>query len=248
MAAVEAGDARRVAQQLQSGVDPNAHADGDNSPLIRAAEDGHNEIAALLISAGAEVDYENDAGDTPLNCAAAGGSDDIVAQLLAAGASFYTKNRFGATPIRYGSEHPKVVRLFIHAAKAAKNPDALDEALEGATEAGTEQEMVPLLCELIQEDWHLHHEDFASTLQGLKDPRAADSLATAALMKFDYLAYNDSHAFARKCVWALADIGSDNARNHLIALADNPDEEIAAYAKRRLARWDEELDRKRFRS
>lgn len=75
-------------------------------------------------------------------------------------------------------------------------------------------------------------------------PSTVDALARAAVMKHDYLAYNDSHAFARKCTWALGDIGTPEARAHLEKLAGADDPEIGAYARKRLDRWDDELSRK----
>ena len=106
-------------------------------------------------------------------------------------------------------------------------------------------EHAPLLALLLVEPWHNAHEDVASALQRLRDPGTTDALARAALMKHSYLAYNDSHAFARKCTWALADIGTPEARAHLERLAQEQDAEIASYAQRRLDEWDEEIDRKR---
>jgi|ERR1041384_60671 hypothetical protein len=104
--------------------------------------------------------------------------------------------------------------------------------------------LAPLLARLLLQPWHRKHEDIASALQQLRVPATADALAEAALVKHDYLAYNDSHALARKCTWALADIGSPQARCHLETLARVDDAEIAGYAQKRLDSWDSELGRK----
>jgi hypothetical protein len=104
--------------------------------------------------------------------------------------------------------------------------------------------LAPLLARLLLQPWHCMHENIASALQGLRVPATADALAEAALVKHDYLAYNDSHALARKCTWALADIGTPEARLRLETLAHADDPEVAAYAQKRLDRWDSELDRK----
>jgi hypothetical protein len=98
--------------------------------------------------------------------------------------------------------------------------------------------------ELLSLDWHEEHEELASFLQLKRDARAVDALARAATLKFSYLSYNDSHAFARKCVWALADIGTEDAKHRLLEIAESDDRELASYAKRRLERWREELHRK----
>jgi hypothetical protein len=63
-------------------------------------------------------------------------------------------------------------------------------------------------------------------------------------MKHDHLAYDDRHALARKCTWALADIGTPAARAHLEGIAHRGDPELAVYAQERLANWESELDRK----
>jgi hypothetical protein len=105
-------------------------------------------------------------------------------------------------------------------------------------------DLAPLLATLLLQPWHYKHEDIARYLQELCIPATADALALAVLVKHDYLANNDSHAVARKCIWALADIGTPEARNHLEHLAHTPDPEIAYYAKKRLDNWQDELQRK----
>lgn len=92
--------------------------------------------------------------------------------------------------------------------------------------------------------WHRQHEDIVHSLQLLKHAPAIDALAKAALTKHDYLAYDNSYALARKCTWALADIGTDAARDRLHALAQCDDGTIRGYAQRRLDMWDDELSRK----
>ncbi len=105
-------------------------------------------------------------------------------------------------------------------------------------------DLAPLLAEILLHPWHYQHEDLARTLQQLRDPSTADALAEAASMKHEYLAYDDSHAFARKCMWALADIGSPKARRHLERLAQAADPVVAGYAQKRLDQWEQELGRK----
>jgi hypothetical protein len=109
---------------------------------------------------------------------------------------------------------------------------------------GFSVDQIEILTVLLIAPWHIQHENIASALQRLRAPATADALARAALMKHEYLAYNDSHAFARKCTWALADIGTPEARAHLERLARAEDEEIASYAQKRLDDWEDELSRK----
>ncbi|NOU29645.1 MAG: hypothetical protein HOO96_17205 [Polyangiaceae bacterium] len=102
----------------------------------------------------------------------------------------------------------------------------------------------PVLALALEASWHTLHEDIARALQVHRDPRTVPALARAARTKHAYLAYDDSHAFARKCIWAMADVGTTEAHAHLQELAQEADPEIAGYARRRLARWDEERGRK----
>ena len=104
--------------------------------------------------------------------------------------------------------------------------------------------LAPVLAELLLQPWHNRHEDIAKELQSLRDPATADALAEAAVNKLEYLAYDDSHPLARKCTWALADIGTPEARMHLERLAHNSDAEIAGYAQKRLDNWEREMGRK----
>jgi hypothetical protein len=105
-------------------------------------------------------------------------------------------------------------------------------------------DLVPTLVALLQAPWHRGHEDLARWLQDLRDPRAVDALYEAALTKHEYLEYDDSHALARKCAWALADIGSAEAQRKLRLLAGAADREVAGYAQKRLDEWTEEIARK----
>jgi hypothetical protein len=105
-------------------------------------------------------------------------------------------------------------------------------------------DVVPTLIDLLRSTRHKRHEDVARWLQELRDPRAIEALYATALSKHEYLEYDDSHALARKCTWALADIGTVEAQERLRVLARSEDPEIAGYAQRRLDRWTEEAYRK----
>jgi hypothetical protein len=63
-------------------------------------------------------------------------------------------------------------------------------------------------------------------------------------VKFKYLEYNNSYALARKCTWALADIGTDESKKALEDIANGMDGEVAKYAQSRIDNWDSELKRK----
>ena len=97
-------------------------------------------------------------------------------------------------------------------------------------------EFAEILCKLIIADWHYRHEDIASILQKLKIPSTVESLYTAALLNLEYLEYSDTAPLARKCIWALGDIGTDEAKERLESLASSDCETIKEYAKRQLTR------------
>lgn len=122
------------------------------------------------------------------------------------------------------------------------------ETLDRVVKHELDLDVVPTLVELLRAPWHTRHEDTARWLQQLRDPRAVDALFDIATTKFPHFEHDNSYALARKCTWALADIGTPEARTKLEALAGISDPEIAGYARRRLDHWDDEIDRKGARS
>jgi ankyrin repeat protein len=65
--------------------DVNGRDDNGNTPLMVAAQNGHDEIASTLLAAKADVHAKNKQGQTALDLAIAGGHDDCVRLLKAAG-------------------------------------------------------------------------------------------------------------------------------------------------------------------
>jgi hypothetical protein len=104
--------------------------------------------------------------------------------------------------------------------------------------------MCSLLLTLVNAPWHTRHEDVVQNIQWLRCPEAVPALEEAAHAVYDYLSYDDNFGLARKCTWALADIGTPEARAALLRLSKSGNAVIAGYAAKRLARWEEELDRK----
>lgn len=101
-----------------------------------------------------------------------------------------------------------------------------------------------ILCNLLAADWHYCHEEIVGALQDLRDPAAVDALERTVQTHYDYLNYDELSGLARKCTWALADIGSAEARQALSRLAASDDSLVASYARKRLENWQKELDRK----
>ncbi len=99
---------------------------------------------------------------------------------------------------------------------------------------GHSRRATPVLCSLLIRDDHEGHEDLADTLQDLRDPKSVECLFDRAQRRLPYLDYNDSSALARRCVWALHDIGTEEAVSKLEALAKDPREEVSNEAADRL--------------
>lgn len=118
-------------------------------------------------------------------------------------------------------------------------------ALYQAYSAGLTPPLAPALIELIGATYHRRHEDVAFALQQLRPREAVQALHRAALDRHEYLEYDEHFGLARKCTWALADIGTPEAKAALVDLASADNEVIAGYAQKRLDRWERELHRKR---
>ena len=93
---------------------------------------------------------------------------------------------------------------------------------------------VDSLIGLLRAPWHTRHEDVAFALECLRDARAIEALFDAATRKFPYLEYDQGHALARKCTWALAKIGTREAIERLQDLAHCGEGVVEAYARKRL--------------
>ena len=105
-------------------------------------------------------------------------------------------------------------------------------------------EYVPALIKLLGKPWHYLHEDIVRTLQDLRDSRAVDALYKEAHSEYEYLNYDDCFGLARKCTWALADIGTPEAKAKLQLLAHEDNKIVAEYAQKRLDNWEKEQSRK----
>lgn len=93
-----------------------------------------------------------------------------------------------------------------------------------------------VLNNLILCDWHEQHENIAMLLQRLKSPKSVDYLYNAVNKKYSYLEYDDSYALAVKCIWALGDIGNEEAKEYLKKLLTSENEIIVENAKKQLER------------
>ena len=95
-----------------------------------------------------------------------------------------------------------------------------------------------LLADVLIEDWHFRHEDVALAIQDLKCACAVEALERRASSNPNYLEWDENYALARKCTWALADIGTDDARQALKRLSKSEIFIVRGFAQKRLDNWD----------
>jgi hypothetical protein len=93
---------------------------------------------------------------------------------------------------------------------------------------------VDVFNKLLLVDWHERHEDIAALLKGIKSPKSVYALYKAATVQYDYLDYDDTYQFARKCIKALSAINDEGAIARLRDLSQYHIPEIAAYAQKEL--------------
>ena len=130
----------------------------------------------------------------------------------------------------------------------SKDRDEVEAALVHAWSAGLHVSMGDALIRLAEAPWHTRHEDVVRGMQQLRYGPAVPALELMAHAAFDYLAYDNFFGLARKCTWALADIGTPEALSALERLSQSGNPLIAGYARKRIDRWQDELARKSERT
>jgi hypothetical protein len=115
-----------------------------------------------------------------------------------------------------------------------KDSDKIDIFMSVGFLLGFSYKYVPILCKLLLFPYHHSHEDIARVLQEIADISTVEYLYEATELKLDYLNYDDTYQFARKCIKALSAINNSNATNKLILISNNNVKTIAEYAKKEL--------------
>lgn len=115
-----------------------------------------------------------------------------------------------------------------------KDSETINQFISVGFIIGFSHKSLRTLCKLLLSPIHYNHEDIARLLQQFKSPETVDCLYKAAELQFDYLDYDDTYQFARKCIKALSAIGNDDAIDKLRLLAGSKTQEIAEYAKTEL--------------
>lgn len=83
---------------INAGATVNAKANGGETPLHAAAEDGMDAVAEVLLARGAAVNARDKWGLTPLHLAARHGQKDMVMLLIRKGADIHAKDKEQRTP------------------------------------------------------------------------------------------------------------------------------------------------------
>jgi len=123
----------------------------------------------------------------------------------------------------------------IKAAIAVKDSDALRHALSLMNE---QKHLVPILNQILLEDWHDSHEDIVFELGLMEDNSSTNQIALAATIPFQHLVeWNNLHEFQRKCAYALARIGTEESRNALNTLSQSSDTYLREYGLEGLQKW-----------
>lgn len=116
----------------------------------------------------------------------------------------------------------------------AKDNDALRDAMAQSSK----KESAALLAQLLLEDWHDSHEDIVFQLGLIGDPCAIAAIAKAIVIPFHHLVeWDNLHEFQRKCVYALARIGTAESLTTLEIIAQHPDPQLQTYGKEGLQKW-----------
>jgi ankyrin repeat protein len=119
------GDLIALRALLEAGVPADAHAVGEQRPLLAALRAGKTEIVGQLLDAGASIGASDSKGHTPLMLASAAGGAAMVRMLLAHHAEVDAKDDLDRTALWYAAAAGSgdVVTALI---AAGARPDAVD--------------------------------------------------------------------------------------------------------------------------
>ena len=131
-------------------------------------------------------------------------------------------------------DDPSVLQRALEAVLDERNAGDVERLMTLAYKYGLSRSWAQVLCDLLESDWHHSHETIALALQDIRQPSTVACLHRAAERRYAYLDYDDSAALARKCIWALHDIGTPDAIEALKSLAERSSEPRACYARKRL--------------
>lgn len=130
--AAEEGDAAAVARLLASGASADERrAPGDETPLMRAAARGHEEVVRVLLDAGADACARRTDGFTPLILAVFFGHEAVVRLLVERGADASARTSLGTTAARWAEARGFAsMAEVLRAAEASRPPAVVPHEVE----------------------------------------------------------------------------------------------------------------------
>ena len=129
--AAEEGDASAVARLLAAGLSADARlAPGGETPLMRAAARGHEEVARALLDAGADASAQRGDGFTPLILAVFFGHERVVRLLVEHGADAHARTSLGTTAARWAASRGFEEMAGLLRAAESNSPRAVSPAAD----------------------------------------------------------------------------------------------------------------------
>jgi hypothetical protein len=116
--------------------------------------------------------------------------------------------------------------------------DFVESALGLIGRVGEPDNWFEILCKLVLDINHNRHEDIVGFLQHCQDPSSVPILKKAILLKpkLEYIEYDDYGSYYKKCLWALQDIGTDEAILVIRDCAKSADFALKEQAEYRLSK------------
>jgi len=106
----------------------------------------------------------------------------------------------------------------------------------------TELEKIELDKKMFKLKWHDLHDNLATNFQINRHPETSkflyESVISNEIPELDY------KPISRKCIWALADIGTDESKKYLHEISKLDDKLLIEFANKRITNWDKEKPRK----
>lgn len=139
--------------------------------------------------------------------------------------------------IEAGDVANEVARLLQQAA-TTRDSEAVEMALLLGAHFTVPSAAIHLVHQLLVQTWHTRHEELVRLLQKWRDPTSVSPLAQAIQLKprLAYLDYDDYGAFYKKCLWALAAIGTPEAVSAIQQCATSKDAVLREQAAYRLGK------------
>lgn len=139
---IESGDAEKVQQSLENGMDLESRDERSWTPLMISSFNGNEKLAMILICRGANIHARDRSGYTPLHWTAYNGFESVVDLLVREGADVNARSEYGWTPLMQAATRGHlIVVMRLIAGGAMVNDTSLDgwTALHKAAANGHDQ-------------------------------------------------------------------------------------------------------------